>query len=363
MKIPLVDLKTNYLSIKEEIDSAISSVINDTAFIGGKYVQKFEEEFAQKIGAKYCVGVSSGTTALQIALLAHNKPSVITTSNTFIATAEAAESVREGSVEGFIDVTENGLIDINKLETKLWPGCNICVIPIHLYGQVVDIDVIKAKFPNILLIEDCAQAHFAKYKDGSYVGSKDTTCCFSFFPSKNLSCFGDGGAITTNDKKIYEFAKAYRDHGRRSKYESNIVGTNARLDGIQAAILSVKLQHIIEWNEQRKAIAKKYNDCLKDIKEIKTPIYDENFVYHLYVIQELTNRRDELKKCLESSDIKCGIHYPTPIHLQEAFSWAKEQKLPITEKLSKEILSLPVWPGMSIEQIEFICNKVKEFYR
>jgi dTDP-4-amino-4,6-dideoxygalactose transaminase len=362
MKIPLVDLKANYLSIKEKIDSAISNVINDTAFIGGKYVQKFEEEFAAKIKAKYCVFCSSGTSALQLAYLAHHieNKGIITTSNTFIATAEAAESLASEGVECFVDVNENGLINIDLLEQKLWDSSRFVVVPVHLYGQVVDVDLIKSKY-NVEIIEDAAQAHFARYKDGSYVGSKDTTC-FSFFPGKNLGGFGDSGALVTNNEDIYKYAKMYRDHGRKSKFESEIVGSNLRGDGIQAAILSVKLQHILEWNEKRKTIAKKYNEYLKDIKEIKTPVYDGNFVYHLYVIQELTSRRDELKKHLEDSGISCGIHYPVPIHKQKAFNWASESNLPITEMLASQILSLPIYPELLNEQIEYICEKVREFY-
>jgi dTDP-4-amino-4,6-dideoxygalactose transaminase len=363
MKIPFVDLKANYLSIKEEIDSAIAHVIEKTAFISGPFVEEFEENFAKKIGAKYCVGVSSGTSALQIALLAHKKQSVITTSNTFIATAESAESIRGCSIESFVDVDENGLVSIKALETKIWPGCNFCVIPVHLYGQVVDIDTIKKKFnSDVCIIEDAAQCHFGRYKDDTYVGSKNTSC-FSFFPGKRLGCYGDGGAITTNDEKIYEYAKAYRDHGRKSKYESEIIGTNARLDGIQAAILSTKLNHVLDWNDKCRKIAKKYNNFLqtKNIP-IKTPDYNEQYIYHLYVIREMSGRRDELKKYLESAEIQCGIHYKIPIHKQKAFDWAKEQSLPITEMLCSEILSLPIWPELSDEQIEYTCSKINEFY-
>jgi len=363
MKIQFVDLHANYLSCREEIDEAIAKVIEKTAFISGEFLEKFEEEFANKIGAKYCIGVSSGTSALQISFLAHKKYSVATQANTFIATAESVESAIEGSVEHFIDVDENGLMELESLEKKVWPGCNLCIIPVHLYGQTSDVDSIKQKFDNdVCIIEDCAQAHFARYNDGTYVGSKNTSA-FSFFPSKRMGCFGDGGAITTNDEAVYRFAKAYRDHGRTSKYHSDFVGNNMRLDGIQAAILSVKLKHVLDWNDKCRAVARKYNELLKNIEFIKTPEYNERHIYHLYVIRELSSRRDELKKHLESNGISCGIHYPVPIHLQMAFSWANEQELPMTEKLCKEILSLSMYPELSDEQIEYVCDKIEEFYR
>jgi dTDP-4-amino-4,6-dideoxygalactose transaminase len=370
MKIPLVDLKANYLSIKEEIDAAIKNVVDSCSFIGGKYLEEFEENFAKKVGAKYCIGCSSGTSALQIAMKAHGCTcDFVVPTNTFIATAEGGEAL--GASIEFCDVEENGLIDIDHLVDILGFNGIECAIPVHLYGNVVDVDLIKSKLnkvmphqaDDLIIIEDAAQAHFAKYKDGSYVGSKNTTC-FSFFPGKCIGGFGDSGCLTTNDKEIYEYAKAYRDHGRRSKYESSFIGTNLRMDALQAAILNVKLNHILDWNEKRRQCAKKYNELLSGIEQIKLPEYNENSVYHLYVIRELQGRRNELKKFLETNEMSVGIHYPVPLHRQEAFSWANDEyNLPMAEKLSGEILSLPIYPELTTEQIEFVCSKIKEFYK
>ena len=366
MKIPLVDLRANYLGIKEEIDAAIQSTIDDCAFIGGKRVEEFEKAFASMIGAKYCVFCSSGTSALQLASYAFYWPEIITVSNSFVATAEAFESMRRDSVQCFVDVNEeDALIDIKKLETKLWPGNNVVIVPVHLFGNVVEVDKIKNLFGDperITVIEDAAQCHFGRYEDNTFVGSKNTTC-FSFFPGKNLGAYGDAGALVTNDEDVYRSTKMYRDHGRWTKFESEIVGSNMRGDALQAAILSVKLNHILDWNEQRRSHAKKYNELLERIPQIKTPVYNDRFVYHLYVIRELTSRRDSLKKFLEDADIQCGIHYLLPIHKQKAFSWANEQSLPITDLLASQILSLPIYPELSNEQIEYVCSKIKEFYK
>lgn len=367
MKIPLVDLKANYLSIKEEIDEAISKVIDETAFIGGKYLEQFEENFAKKVGSKYCVGCSSGTTAIQLALLTQGDHHIVlTVPNTFIATVEAIKSAGDWPV--FCDVSDhNGLMRISSAidETKR-QGVRI-ILPVHLFGASVDVNAIVHNCSENKIIEDAAQAHFAKYNDGSFVGSKNLTC-FSFFPGKNMGAFGDAGCITTNEKDEYEFMKAYRDHGRKSKFESDFMGNNFRMDAIQAAILNVKLNHIIEWNNKRKNAARLYDQKLSKIKNIRflhnLPWEDskyENQVFHLYVIR--TDRRDDLKKYLESKGISCGIHYPLPIHKQKVYSVDGESlSFPTAETLSKEILSLPIYPEITSEQIEYVCYNISEFF-
>jgi len=365
MKVPFVDLKANYLSIKDEIDEAIARVLETTSFIGGPFVESFEQAFAEKIGAKHCVFCASGTAALQLASYAYYLPDIITVSNSFVATAESFESMRRGSVQDFVDVKEeDALLNEELLYEKLWPGNQVVIVPVHLFGSVVEVDDIKSIYGNpesITVIEDAAQCHFGKYKDNTFVGSKNTTC-FSFFPGKNMGAMGDAGILVTNHEDVYKAARMFRDHGRESKYESSIVGMNLRGDALQAAILSVKLEYILGWNEKRREHAKKYNELLKDVPQIKTPEYNDRFVYHLYVIRELNGKRDALKKFLESDGISCGIHYPIPIHRQKAFEWASIRELPITELLASQIVSLPIFPEMSDEQIEYVCSKVKEFY-
>ncbi len=363
MRVPFNDLYANYLSIKSEIDSAIESVIRESAFINGHFVSQFEEKFAKMIGAKYCVFCSSGTSALSIAFIVHNKPAIVTQANSFVATSEACETISDGAIQAFVDVDENGLMNIKDVQKWIWHGSRTTVLPVHLFGQVVDVDRIKKMSPDVSIIEDAAQCHFGKYTDGSYVGSKGNTTCFSFFPGKRIGSFGDSGALVTNDEKIYKHAKMYRDHGRKSKFESEIIGSNMRGDGLQAAILSVKLDHALRWNDRCREIAKTYNSLLDKINDIKVPEYNDSFIYHLYVIRELSKRRDELKKYLESAGVSCGIHYKVPIHKQKAFDWANEQELPMTEMLSEQILSIPIFPELSDEQIEYICSKIKEFYK
>lgn len=366
MKIPLVDLKLNYNSIKQEIDSAIQNVINKTSFIGGEFVEKFEEEFSKKIGAKYCVACSSGTTAIQLAIFAHKieNSQIITVPNTFIATVESIQATKNSPV--FCNVLADGLIDvddaIHNMKTKKINN----IIPVHLFGSVVDVDAIKQKTKSII-IEDAAQAHFARYNDNKFVGSKNTTC-FSFFPGKNMGAFGDAGAVTTNNKSIYEYMKAFRDHGRKSKYESDFFGNNFRMDAIQAAILSVKLKYIDEWNQKRRKIAMLYDEKLKKIEQIKIRhkllndnINYENQVFHLYVI--LTKQRNKLKSFLENCGISCGIHYPIPIHKQKVLKKTyKNISFNEAEKISNQMLSLPIFPELTNEQVEYICEKIKEFY-
>lgn len=363
-KIPLVDLKANYLSIKEEIDNAIFNVINDGAFIMGPYLEEFERNFAKFCKAKHAIGCSSGTTALHLALLSTGitkRDEVITVPNTFIATTEAISYV--GAKFKFVDITEDtALIDIDKLEKAITEKTR-AIIVVHLYGQMPDMKRIReiADNHNLILIEDAAQAHGAEWENHQpgYYGDVAT---FSFFPAKVLGCFGDGGAVVTNNDEIAEKVRLLVNHGRLTKYEHKIEGYNYRLDGLQAAILNVKLKYLPKWIDQRRKNAKIYDENLLDPVE---PIIENNgakHVYYMYVIK--TPRRDELKKFLEKKGIGCGIHYPIPLHLQPAYCHLgfKEGDYPFAEKISKQILSIPMYPELTEEQISYVIDSINEFF-
>lgn len=360
-KIQFVDLKVQYKSIKEEMDKAIHEVLDNTDFIMGKNVDNFEKAFATFCNAKFCIGVSNGTTALELALRAAGigpGDEVITVPNTFIATSEAITAV--GASIKFIDVDpktfsmEPTNIKISK-KTK-------AILPVHLYGQPADMDPIIdiASKHKLIVIEDCAQAHGAEYKGKRVPVS--TIGCFSFFPGKNLGAYGDAGAIVTNDSDIASKAAMLRNHGREKgeKYLSAIEGTNHRIDALQARILSVKLKYLDEWTLKRRKNALLYNKLLKGVITPYEAEYAKH-VYHLYVIR--TKKRDELKKYLESNGISCGIHYPVPLHLQPAYSRLGLGKgsFSVTEKAAEEILSLPMFPELSEEEISYIAEKVNEF--
>jgi len=369
MKIPLVDLKAQYVSIKNEIDQAIQEILNNTSFIMGAPVKNFEKELAEFCGCNYSVGVSSGTSALFLALKAYGikqGDEVITVPNSFIATAEAI--IQCGAKPIFVDIDEKTmLIDVNKIQEKITDKTK-AIIPVHIYGQICDMDPIIeiAKKHNLIILEDAAQAIDAEYK-----GEKlpiHETAILSFFPAKNLGCYGDGGAVITNNKEIAEKVSKLRDHGRISKYESDVIGYGERLDALQAAILSVKLKHLKQWSEKRKQNAHKYNELLKDIQEIQTPFEQQHsphskHVYYMYEIR--TQKRDQLKEFLKQKQISTGIHYPIPLHLQPALSFLNHHpgNFPITEKAADEILSLPMYPELTDEQIEYIVESIREFFR
>jgi len=362
MKINFVDLKKQYQNIKPEIDEAIQQSIDNTSFILGKEVDEFEDNFSKFCGAKYAIGVASGTDALKLALKALDIKTgeVITTSNTFIATALAITDNNLKPV--FVDIDpETYNIDPKKIEEKINKNTK-AIIVVHLYGQPADMDDIVeiAKKHNLKIIEDCCQAHGAEYK-GKRLPYTDIGC-FSFYPGKNLGAFGDGGAIVTNDPELSKKLKAMRNYGSEVKYYHNFIGFNSRLDSIQANILNVKLKYLEEWNNQRIKHAGLYNQLLKDI--VKTPKINKNAksVYHLYVIK--CEKREELQKFLNENGISTGIHYPIPIHLQKAYSdlGYKKGDLPVTEACSKEILSLPMYAELTDEEIRYICEKIKEFY-
>lgn len=361
MQVPFVDLKRQYKSIKEEIDSAIQNVLDSTAFIMGENVENFENDFAKFCNVKHAIGVSSGTSALYLALIGAGikvGDEVITVPNTFIATAEAISHV--GSDVKFVDIDkETYNIDTSKIKiTKKTKA----VIPVHLYGQMAEMDPLMelAEDNNLKIIEDAAQAHGAEYKNRK-AGAIGHVGCFSFYPGKNLGAYGDAGMVITNDDEIAEKVRVLRDHGRTEKYKHKIIGFNHRIDALQAVILDVKLRYLDEWTNARRRNARLYNKLLGDV-DVVTPVEKEynKHVYHLYVIR--ARNRDKLQKHLKTHGISTGIHYPIPLHLQPAYVHLNHKKgdFPITEKYSEEILSLPMFAELTEDEIGYVVKKIKD---
>jgi dTDP-4-amino-4,6-dideoxygalactose transaminase len=370
MYIPLVDVKAQYLTIKKEIDDAISAIIEGATFVGGKEVVQFEESFAKYLQANYCIGVNSGTDALILGIRAlglNPGDEVIVPVNTFIATALGVSE--NGLKPVFVDVDskDNG-IDLSDLQKKITSKTKAIVV-VHLYGQPDKLDDIKniihASGKEIQIIEDACQSHGAMYK-GIKVGTFGIFSAFSFYPGKNLGAYGDGGAIVTNDSGIAERVKLLREYGQKEKYVHDSLGVNSRLDTMQAAILRVKLQHLEDWNEKRRKIAKKYTEEFQRVlpKIVETPrVFDDRTsVYHLYVIK--VDKRDQLLKYLNEKGIQALIHYPIPLHLQKAYGYLgyTNGDFPNGEKQAKQILSLPIYPELADEQITYIIQTIKEFY-
>lgn len=366
MNIPFVDLSAQYQSIKPEIDSAIAEVISKTAFIGGSFAKAFENDFAHFCNAGFCVGVGNGTDALFIALKTLGIGSgdeVITAANSFIATSEAITMT--GAKVVFVDINPKTYnIDTNLIEEKINPKTK-AIIPVHLYGQPVDMDPILAlaqKY-NLTVIEDAAQAHDAVYK-GKTIGSIGDMACFSFYPGKNLGAYGDAGAIVTKNEALAVQARMIANHGRVEKYNHEMEGVNSRMDGLQGAILKVKLKHLPDWTESRRHNAFLYNQYLKGTGLI-TPVEidDVKAVYHLYVVRLDKNRRDEFQSHLKSKGIATGIHYPIALPNLKAYQYLghTENDFPEASKAEKEIVSLPIFPELTESQIQYIAEAVKSF--
>lgn len=365
MNIPFVDLKAQYDSIKTEIDTAISTVISQTAFIGGTHVKNFEEAFAKFCTVKHCIGVANGTDALFIALKALGigaGDEVITVANSFIATSEAITLT--GAKVVFVDINSQTYnIDTIKIEEKITTRTK-AIIPVHLYGQPADMDPILnlAKKYNLKIIEDAAQAHGAIYK-GRLIGSFGDMACFSFYPGKNLGAYGDGGAIVTNSDDLALKARMFANHGRIAKYDHDMEGINSRLDGLQAAILNAKLKHLPEWTEARRRNADSYNKYLADT-DLITPVEidDIKAVYHLYVVRVKKELRQKFQALLQSRGISTGIHYPIALPNLKAYAYLNhsENDFPYASKLSQEIVSLPMFPELEEAQIKYIANAIKE---
>jgi len=367
MNIPLVDLKAQYDSIKTEVDAAIQTVISQTAFVGGPFVKEFEEAFARYCGAKLCVGVANGTDALFIALKALGigpGDEVITVANTFVATSEAIKMA--GAQVVFVDCDpKTYTIDATRIAEKITARTK-AIIPVHLYGQPADMDAIVAvaRKHGLRIIGDAAQAHGALYKGRPIAEFADITC-FSFYPGKNLGAYGDAGALVTNNETWAANARMFANHGRTKKYDHDFEGINSRLDGLQAAVLSVKLKHLPAWTDARRRWAKLYSELLSGI-DIVTPyeMPDVKGVYHLYVIRVKPEQREALQKFLADRNIATGIHYPIALPNLTAYKHLGHQPsdFPVASKTSVEIVSLPIYAELTEAEVTHVCDAVKDFF-
>ncbi len=370
MKIKFLDFKREYDLLGKDVDSAISSIVKGGGFILGSELKIFEDEFSSYCGVKYGVGVNSGTDALYLALLSlgiKEGDEVLVPAFTYIATAMAVSYT--GAEPIFCDIDESDFcIDIEDAKKKITKRTK-AIIPVHLYGQPADMSKMLefASKNNIKVVEDAAQAHGSgiyRDKDLKRVGSFADLGCFSFYPTKNLGCYGDGGIVVTDNETLYNKLLKLRDYGRESKYSHTMLGYNSRLDTIQAAVLSIKLKYLDRWNDKRRELSYYYNEALKDVGGVITPIEREGLshVYHVYVIR--ARERKKLIEFLSLKGIPSIIHYPIPCHLQKVYksSLNFEGLAPVSEKLSYEVLSLPLNPFLRGEEIDRIISGIKEFY-
>lgn len=363
--IPFSDLRAQHLRIEPELNEAINAVIRDSAFIRGPFVDRFEDEFAQALGVSHCVSCANGTDALYIAMHAlgvQPGDEVITTAHSWITTSETI--TQAGGQVVFCDTECDSFnIDAAQIESRITPR-TVGIIPVHLCGQPADMDVIMAiaKKHGLWVIEDCAQAHFARYK-GRLVGTFGQAATFSFYPGKNLGAMGDAGAIVTNDSALARQMTMFARHGGMTKGEHLIEGINSRMDGLQAAILSVKLQHLPEWTRQRQAVAQRYDGIFDRIPPVRRPIAspEREHVYHLYMIRH--ERRDELAKHLATQNIQTSINYPVALPLLPCYARFEHQPedFPNAYHNMSRILSLPIFPEMSEAQIERVTRAIAEF--
>ena len=363
--VPFVDLRRQYESIKIEIDNSVKEVIDNSAFILSSYLQNFENSFSKFCNVKFGIGTKSGTSALFLALKAlgiKEGDEVITTPFSFIASASAISHTGANPV--FVDIDEKSYnIDVNKIKNAITKKTK-AIIPVHLYGQCADMDIINeiAEKYNLFVVEDACQSHGAEYK-GKKSSSLGDAAAFSFYPTKNLGCFGDGGFITTNNEELYKKINLLRDHGQSKKYEHKLIGYNDRLDSLQAAVLSVKLKYLNKWNELRRKNSRLYSENFSSI-DIVTPVemnYNKH-VYNVYAVR--VKNRDKLIGFFKSKNIGFTIHYPIPIPFQKAYKFLKIKKgsFPIAEKVSKEIIALPIFPELREEEIRYVVESVKEVF-
>jgi dTDP-4-amino-4,6-dideoxygalactose transaminase len=371
MQIPFLNLQSVHVKLKDIILDNVENALINAQFIGGESVNGFEAEFASFCGSPQCIGVNSGTDALRFALIAagiHEGDTIVTVPNTFIATTEAIS--QSGAEIVFTDVDDRThQMDPNALENTVKKLLNKkisvkAVIPVHLFGHAADMDPILeiAKKYGLLVIEDACQAHGALYKGSRKAGSMSLAGCFSFYPGKNLGACGEGGAVVTGDEKTAKTIRMLRDHGQSQKYYHEIEGYNGRLDAIQAGILRIKLRHLNEWNEARRKNAKIYDRLFKEVDGVTVvpePSWSTS-VYHLYVVK--LKNRDQVQKMLAEKGIGTALHYPVPLHLQNAYKLLgyKAGDFPVTEKHAGEILSLPMFPELTEEQIAYVVESVKE---
>ena len=383
MQVPFVDLKIQYKQIEHEVIPMMKEAMENAAFIGGPQVAGFETEFAAFCGTTYCVGVGSGTDALRFALIAAGVgpgDAVVTVPHTFIATTEAVSQV--GATPVFVDIDpQTYTMDPTKLAEFIEQECIFdastnqpsskrthrpvrAIIPVHIYGRPADMDAVVeiAETHHIAVIEDACQAHGARYKNRK-AGSMGDVGCFSFYPGKNLGAYGEAGAVVTQNEKIAGKIRMLRDHGQTKKYFHDREGYNGRLDALQAGVLRIKLKRLAAWNEARREHASRYNELLSEVPGITVPFEAESgrSVYHLYVI--LLEERDELQKFLADKGIGTGLHYPVPLHLQDAYAHLgyKAGAFPVTEKVARRLLSLPMFPELTRDQIEYVADAVKAF--
>lgn len=364
MKVPFLDLKTQYKTIKDELDEELNWVLDNTSFILGEKVSNFETNFASYCDKKHAIALNSGTSALHLALISMGiKPGdeVITVPNTFIATVSPIAYI--GAKPVFVDVEPKTFnMDVNKIKDAITSKTK-AIIPVHLYGQPADMEIIReiAEKHDLKIIEDACQAHGAEYK-GKKVPVTNIGC-FSFYPGKNLGAYGEGGAVVTDDAEAAEKIRMLRDHGQPKKYYHKYIGYNYRMDGFQGAVLNVKLKYLDQWINGRRKAAKLYNELLNKIVDTPKEASYSKHVYHLYVIR--LKEREQMMAHLNSKDIATGLHYPIPLHLQEAYlsMGLKKGAFPVTEAAANEILSLPMYPEISEEQINYVCSSIKEFLK
>jgi len=366
MTVPFVDLQAQYRSIKPEVDEAIQRVLDTSAFVLGREVEEFERAFAEYVGAEFCVGVSSGTAALQLAVTACGVgpgDEVIVPANTFFATAEAVSTA--GATPVFVDCDpDSSNIAAERVEAAVTPRTR-AVIPVHLYGRPADLGAVfeVAARHGLTVIEDAAQAHGARYR-GSRVGALGRAGCFSFYPGKNLGAYGEGGAVVTNDPEVARRVRLLRDHGSERKYRHELIGYNFRLEGIQGAVLGVKLKYLDAWNRARRRHAARYRELLAPLERagvlhLPREAADAEHVYHLFVVQ--SDARDELQRHLAEAGVQTGIHYPVPVHLQPAYAahGHREGDFPEAERQARRVLSLPMFAELSDEQLARVAEAIE----
>ena len=364
--VKFLDLASQYQTIKADIDKAIHDVISQSAFIGGEYVKKFEQDFSSFCDAEFCIGVGNGTDALEIAIEALKLPlgsEIIVPANSFMPSSEAV--TRQGHKVVFADCdSESYVISIDDVKKRITPKTK-AIIAVHLYGHPCDMQSLKqiAKQHNLFIIEDCAQSHGAEFQ-GQTVGSIGDIAAFSFYPGKNLGAYGDGGAITTNNPDLAQKCRMIANHGRIAKYDHEFEGRNSRLDGLQAAILSVKLKYLPTWIDKRISIADYYLTQLKDVQQIILPVRQDwaKQVYHLFVIR--TKQRDELAKFLSDKDIQTGVHYPISLPKLKAYEYTGQSfENMFANKSDKTLLSLPIGEHMDHENIANVVHEIKKYYK
>ena len=359
MNIPMVDLKGQYDTLKTEIDSAILQALGETRFILGPNVQAFDQEAADYLGASYAISCASGTDALHLALLAAGIQAgdeVITTAFTFIATAEAIRYI--GAIPVFVDIQSGSFnIDPARIKAAITEKTS-AILPVHLFGQPADMTEIQALADEhgLKVIEDCAQSFGSRYQ-GKTTGTMGCVGAFSFFPSKNLGCYGDGGMITAADEATANQIKMLRNHGSSQQYHHDVIGYNSRLDELQAVILRIKLKHIDAYNRKRLEVARAYNQRLAGSRFQPPAIPDDrDHVFHQYTL--LCDERDAAREAIIAKGVSCAVYYPIPLHQQQAFDDTAQPELPVTEATAKRCLSLPIFPEMTEQQIETVCEAV-----